>query len=74
MKNNIHKTDSLADHSKILSSKMDDTEKSLSVLSREFKKIVRSKSVAVKKSVQVKLCKEMAHINENSERLIHGKA
>lgn len=74
MKNNMHKTDSLAEHSKILSSKMDDTEKSLLLLSREFKKIVRSKAVTVKKIIQVTLGQEMAHINENSERLIHGKA
>lgn len=53
---------------------MDDTEMSLSIISQKFRKNVRTKSMAVKKTVKTMLCKEMAQIKQNSGRLIHGKA
>ena len=68
-KNKIHMDDNTA-----IDSKLDNTEKSLYLLSREFKKVVRFKATAIRKTVKAMLNREMAHINENTERLIHGKA
>jgi hypothetical protein len=62
------------DDSTTIGSNLDNTEKSLSILSREFKKVVRFKTTAVRKAVKAMLTSEMANINENAERLIHGKA
>jgi hypothetical protein len=53
--------------------KTDDTEKSLSVISKEFGKQIRSRTSLVKKKVKATLREEMNHVSANSERLIHGK-
>jgi hypothetical protein len=62
------------DDNTTISSKLDNTEKSLSLLSIEFKKVVRFKSTTIRKTVKAMICREMAHVCENTERLIHGKA
>lgn len=55
-------------------SEMDETEKNFSKISIEFRKIVRSNGLAVKKMVKATLRKELSQVNENGVRLIHGKA
>ena len=74
MKSKTNKIDPLIQSRKAVRSKMDDTEKSLFLLSREFKKTVRSKASIVSKTVKAALCKELSHVQENGNRLIHGKA
>jgi hypothetical protein len=64
----------IAEKKRVVYSKMDETEKDFSKISIEFRKIVRSNSIAVKKMVKAMLHKELSHVNENGVRLIHGKA
>jgi hypothetical protein len=64
----------IAEKKRVVYSKMDETEKDFSKISIEFRKIVRSNSLAVKKMVKATLHKELSHVNENGVRLIHGKA
>ena len=59
---------------KVTSLQMDDTEKQLFAVSMEFKKSVCLTSAAVKKTVKARLRMEMSQVNDNRERLIHGKA
>lgn len=54
--------------------KMDDTEKNIEILSKKFKKNIRSKSVTFSRTMKNKLREEMSHVHENGKRLIHGKA
>ena len=65
---------SMAEKKQVVSPKMDETEKVFSEISIEFRKIVRSGGLAVKKMVKATLRKELSHVNDNGVRLIHGKA
>jgi len=58
--------------SKKTSSRRDDTEISLSVISKEFKKNVRANAVVIKKMLKIKLNQELAQIEQNYERILHG--
>lgn len=74
MKKTINTIDILSCSSKATCSTQDETEKTLFELSRAFKKVVRTKSTIIKKTVKAMICNEMIHINDKSERIIHGKA
>lgn len=65
---------SIAEKKQVVFSEMDETEKDFSGISIEFRNIVRSGSLAVKKMVKATLRKELSHVNDNGVRLIHGKA
>ncbi|MFZ4855378.1 MAG: hypothetical protein ACOYL3_03180 [Desulfuromonadaceae bacterium] len=54
--------------------KRDETERDLSKIAIEFRKIVRKRALSAKKMVKAMLNKELSHVNENGNRLIHGKA
>jgi len=54
--------------------RMDETEKDLSKIAIEFRKIVRKRASSVKLMVKAMLNKELSHVNENGARLINGKA
>lgn len=64
----------IAEKKQVVFSEMDDTEKDFSEISIEFRKIVLSSGLAVKKMVKAALRKDLSHINENGVRLIHWKA
>lgn len=53
---------------------MDDTERQLFAVSKEFKKTVCLTTAAVKKTIKARLRMEMSHVIDNRERLIHGNA
>jgi hypothetical protein len=53
--------------------KIDETEKIIALLTREFRKEVHSKSSATRKLVKARLHEELSRAKESSERLIHGK-
>lgn len=55
-------------------SPLDETEKQLLVVSKEFKKIVCSTTIAVRNTVKARLRMEMSQIMDNSERIVNGKA
>lgn len=65
---------SIAEKKQVMFPEMDETEKDFSEISIEFRKIVHSGGLAVKKMVKATLRKELSHVNENGVRLIHGKA
>ena len=71
MKKNIsmHPKNSIVTHSQL-----DETEKQLLAVSKAFKKMVCSTTVAVRNTVKARLRMEMSHVIVNRERLIHGKA
>ena len=54
--------------------KMDETEKDLSKIAIEFRKIACKTASSAKKIVKAMLNKELSHVQENGKRLIHGKA
>lgn len=64
----------IAEKKQVVFSEMDDTEKDFSEISIEFRKIVLSSGLAVKKMVKAALRKDLSHVNENGVRLIHWKA
>jgi hypothetical protein len=64
----------IAEKKQVVPSKMDETEKNFSKIFIEFRKIVRSNGLAVKKMVKATLHKELSHVSKNGVRLIHGKA
>lgn len=74
MKNNTNNGDLIKCSGKEKVLTMDDTEILLSIISQKFRKNVRTKAMAVKKTVKTMLSKEMAQIKQNSGRIIHGKA
>jgi len=74
MKKDTNNGDLIKSNGKKRDLTMDDTEILLSIISQKFRKNVRTKTMAAKKTVKKMLSKEMAQIKQNSGRIIHGKA